>query len=984
MALIKETDHLRIPFQDLEIATKNFATTLIIGRGGFGKVYKGELSLLGKLTSVAVKRLDANISGQGFKEFLTEIHLLSRFKHPNLVSLLGYCQEGNEKILVYEYAEHGSLDKLLTKDTTVCPLTCKQLIDVCIDAASCLDYLHHHAAENQRVIHRDIKSANILLDHNWKAMISDLGLSKLGRANEPETFVITHPCGTNGYCDPVYKDTGVLTKESDVYSFGMVLFEVLCRRLYFMNVNDERKFLDRLVHNYNENGKLHEIIHPDMMEQLPPASLDKISKIACQCLLNDREKRPSMGLVVKKLKEALEVPEMDIVGELGIFWLEDDIKSLVKRLTSQMDMFVPIVGEQGSGKTTLARAVYKKIKDDFDYHDWISVGEEYTAERILSRLKKITATVKGRRYLIVVDGIGSYEVLQDLKDAFPDAKNGSKVIFTSRETPEMMKLNPHIMNRLDEDQSWKMFLNKAGKEKEAGRITESLKHKILRICNGLPRNIILMAGLLSNNRIKRWPLVIDDGRFPDDILRLCYNNLKIRSKVCLLYLALFPKDYVIPVRRLLRLWVAKGFVKRRLQDPFPEDLAQKCFEKLVGLNMIQITKLRLDNSPKRCRLVSFFHDYLLPKAQDISRFYIRQNSKNFQDAMGPVDVRLMVPGIITTRVGMVSGKTMRTDFVLLRVLDLEGARKRSLPDAVGHLSHLRYLGLRRTFLEWLPESVGDLSYLETLDLKQTCVNSLPDSIWKLKRLRHLNLTNVRLTMPPSCSSTLLTLWGLVLDDRISADKLEGLITLLNLRELGIRYQLSTGKQDVLLDWIEKLVDLQSLRLVSLNGSRQASELVLKTLATLAKLSQLNLYGNLSRLPTANEFPPTVKALTLSISRLKKDPMETLGQLPCLIVLRLLGDSFTGERMVCLRGGFKQLEVLKIWKLKGLEEWDVEEEAMENLKELDIRRCHKLKNIPCRLLIKPKRLEILKVTDMPNDFVGRIGKGISKRTTLTVN
>ncbi|KAJ0553657.1 putative protein kinase RLK-Pelle-CrRLK1L-1 family [Helianthus annuus] len=241
MEFIKDSEHLRIPLKDIKIATENFTT--LIGKGGFGNVYKGELSLLGKLTSIAVKRLDSNISGQGFKEFLTEIHLLSRYKHPNLVSLLGFCQEGHEKILIYEYAAHGSFDKFLCMNTTVCPLTCKQKIDICIDAAYGLDYLHNHAAENQRVIHRDIKSANILLDHNWKAMISDFGLSKLGRANEKETFLITNPCGTHGYCDPMYMDTGVLTKESDVYSFGVVLFEVLCGRLCFMNIDNEQRFL---------------------------------------------------------------------------------------------------------------------------------------------------------------------------------------------------------------------------------------------------------------------------------------------------------------------------------------------------------------------------------------------------------------------------------------------------------------------------------------------------------------------------------------------------------------------------------------------------------------------------------------------------------------------------------------------------------------------------------------------------------------------
>lgn len=779
--------------------------------------------------------------------------------------------------------------------------------------------------------------------------------------------------------------------------------------------------------------------------------------------------------------------------EVGIFGLNGDIKTVVKRLTdnyaSRKEMFVPIVGEVGSGKTTLARAVYKnrKIKDHFEFHDWISVMEEYTVERILVNMSKKVITVKdngamspkdqelksrvfnhlkGKRYLIVLDGVENYGVLEDLKDAFPDENNGSKVLFTSRE----VRRSPgqHIMDQLNEKESWNMFLKKAGKEKKADKIEPRLKYRILEICRGLPLNIVLVAALLSKKRV--WSSAISRANCSDEVLSLCYNDLTTHLKLCLLYLTLFPKDYDIPVRRLLRLWLAEGFVMRRSQQPFPEDLVQKYFEKLVQRSMIQITKLRSDNSPKKCRLVSVLHDYLLPRAQDISLFYIiPRNLENIEDAKGPFGVRRMVQHTSTTgapplttstrgrmnverrleegaiissasslscclscrentptdmatshsisipsdlqqsqvhnstfdpslvrsyvsfnfqrkdmparEVGMFLGRIINSDFRLLRVLDLEGVNKPTLPDKLGHLCLLRYLGLRRTYLESLPESVGDLSYLETLDVKHTRVDSLPDSIWKLKQLRHLNLNNISLAMPPSSSLTLLTLWGLVLDEKISVN--EGVGKLLALRELGIKFNLNTS-QGVLLEWIAKLVNLQSLRLQSINGMGRPSKLVLKPLVNLDKLSHLNLYGNLERLPAPNEFPPTIKVLTLSISLLNKDPMETLEQLPFLIVLRLLGDSYTGERMTCHRGGFKKLRVLKLWMLMELEEWDVEEEAMESLKELDIRCCHKLNNIPCRLLQKQRCLEELILTDMPDEFVAQTKRRKSKDTSLTIN
>lgn len=309
---MKDSENLRIPFGDIKVATKNFKT--IIGRGGYGPVYKGELTLSGDLiTSVAVKRLP-NIaeSGQGLKEFLTEINLLSRYKHPNLVSLIGFCEEGDEKILIYEYAEHGSFDNYLK---TPCSLTWKQRMNICIDAARGLDYLHNRVGVNHRVIHRDIKSANILLDDNWKAKIADLGLSKIGRANEDETYLITNAGGTFGYCDPVYIKTGILTKKSDVYSFGAVLFEALCGRLCFMNVIGEQRHLVPLARRCYEEGKLNEIMDLDLKDS---ESVKEFSEVAYQCLHDDQERRPSMDVVLQKLEKVLELLEYEEACELQV------------------------------------------------------------------------------------------------------------------------------------------------------------------------------------------------------------------------------------------------------------------------------------------------------------------------------------------------------------------------------------------------------------------------------------------------------------------------------------------------------------------------------------------------------------------------------------------------------------------------------------------------------------------------------------------
>lgn len=160
-------------------------------------MYKGELHVhLKGQTTVALKRLDRTF-GQGDPEFWKEIVMLSLYKHDNIVSLLGFCDDSGEKILIYEYASKKSLDLYLKSDD----LTWVRRLKICIGAARGLAYLHNPAGTQQRVLHRDIKSSNILLDENWNARIADLGLSKFGPANQQYTFLVSNHVGTRVYCD---------------------------------------------------------------------------------------------------------------------------------------------------------------------------------------------------------------------------------------------------------------------------------------------------------------------------------------------------------------------------------------------------------------------------------------------------------------------------------------------------------------------------------------------------------------------------------------------------------------------------------------------------------------------------------------------------------------------------------------------------------------------------------------------------------------
>nr|GEW79136.1 protein kinase-like domain, phloem protein 2-like protein [Tanacetum cinerariifolium] len=184
-SIMKEFEHLVIKLEEVKSATDNFTDTKIIGKGGFGNVYEGELSQLSGKTKAAFKRLDRKHE-QGDPQFWKEVMMLSRYTHENVISLLGFCDDGGEKILVYEHASNGSLDRHLSSTT----LTWSQRIRICHDAAKGLCYLHEDKGNHHRVLHRDIKSSNILLDENWKAKVSDMGLAKVGPTNQ-FTFLMT-------------------------------------------------------------------------------------------------------------------------------------------------------------------------------------------------------------------------------------------------------------------------------------------------------------------------------------------------------------------------------------------------------------------------------------------------------------------------------------------------------------------------------------------------------------------------------------------------------------------------------------------------------------------------------------------------------------------------------------------------------------------------------------------------------------------------
>ncbi|CAH8357025.1 unnamed protein product [Eruca vesicaria subsp. sativa] len=295
---------IRFTYTEVQEMTNNFEKAL--GEGGFGVVYHG---CVNGNQQVAVKLLSQS-SSQGYKHFKAEVELLMRVHHINLVSLVGYCDEGKDLALIYEYMPNGDLKQHLSGKPGGFNLSWENRLKIAVDAALGLEYLHTGC--KPPIVHRDIKSTNILLDQNFQAKLADFGLSRSFPTGN-ETHVSTVVAGTPGYLDPEYYQTNWLTEKSDIYSFGIVLLELITN-CPIIQPSREKPHLVDWISFMITNGDITNIVDPHLHQNYDIGSVWKAIEIAMSCVSPSSAGRPNMSRVANDLKECL-IAEESRIGE---------------------------------------------------------------------------------------------------------------------------------------------------------------------------------------------------------------------------------------------------------------------------------------------------------------------------------------------------------------------------------------------------------------------------------------------------------------------------------------------------------------------------------------------------------------------------------------------------------------------------------------------------------------------------------------------
>ncbi|GFP97009.1 disease resistance protein rpm1 [Phtheirospermum japonicum] len=722
-----------------------------------------------------------------------------------------------------------------------------------------------------------------------------------------------------------------------------------------------------------------------------------------------------------------------------------------------------VAGPTGSGKTTFVKNVYwkREICKKFDCQAWVYVSRNVDLEELFTSmlqqfcysshkpypahdgsntLTKIHKFLSGKRYIVVLDDVSRKEDWDDITNALPDPLRGSRIIVTTSSTVVASSVckssNDHIysLNGLEWLEGWTLFCRIAFPDinRECPSELKDCSVRIVKRCEGLPLAIVAIGKALEQKKSRvpnEWEK-FHDSLLGSDIktdpnlfvitnaLLPSYMDLSSKLKSCLLYFSIFPEDHSVTRGRLIRLWVAEGFVMGT-DDQTAEEVAEDYLNELINRNLVHVSKWDFDGRPKNCRVSNLVLKFIIGKCKD-ENFATISPTENANQSQrirrlsistcfpqytnyGSVRSLFMLPMIWNlyvhdvldqdTDLGCVRSmlqsrlrKTSSPNFEetlralkLVRILDFQGAPLTEFPRDIARLSILKYLNLSDTQIKMIPGSIEKLSYLETLDLKQTDVTQLPKEISHLHKLRHLlaykkNDRNFVWSAPVQgvdispgiCNLTNLQKLSVVKVDK-TGQILNDLKKMTQLRKLG----LTCLKPEHCIELYASIGSMKNLVTLSLCSTTKEVHLQLDVMSYLPgdTLQRLYLNGRLNEIPDSISSLYNLRRIGLKWSRMERSPLKALQRLQNLMEVQLV-DCYIGGELIFEASCLKKLKILVIEELAQLHTIVIQDGAMPELKEISLRRCPKLMMCPLGI-VNLTKVEELTLYDMANELIARL-------------